>query len=225
MNKSHFKLDEEKPVTSITYKIYNKNNNQILQPELRFKARTKIERIFEEINKTSDRKLDKKVIDNQMREIQSRKMLKSQESSLRMKEKSNNENKQKAKQIDFFSHEDNNEIDIDDYLNKLSIQKTLEKKAKNSNINDKSSKLSNRNKESNQEAKQILEDLHHKTHFKAVSTIANYYRDRGISELTKIKKIFKNYYSQILFLRKERQKIEKLKGIYSFFLEMEFSMK
>jgi hypothetical protein len=167
---------------------FNSNNtlpyvskSTIIQQEMRYKARTDIERIFEEINKNSSRKLDKKILVNQMREIQSRKSIKSNESLLRMKER--NKEKEEKNSIDKdniekemnFLMEDYNEID--DYLNQLKLKKEEEKRKHNKK--DKFRKLNNYKTELNQEAKNILNEFHHKTHFKAVSTIANHYKDRG----------------------------------------------
>lgn len=148
---------------------------------MRFKARTDIERIYEEINKNSSRKLDKKILDNQMREIQSRKSVKSNESLLRNKERNKDKEENKSlenenieREASFFMENYN---EIDEYLNQLKLKKDEEKKKQKSK--DRFRKLNNYKTELNQEAKNILNEFHHKTHFKAVSTIANYYKDRG----------------------------------------------
>lgn len=158
------------------------NKSTIVQQEMRYKPRTDIERIFEEINKNSFRKLDKKILYNQMREIQSRKSFKSNESYLKNKERNKEKDDNKLfdkenveKDISFFMDNSN---EIDDYLNQLKLKKEEEKKKLNKK--DKFKKLNNYKTELNQEAKNILNEFHHKTHFKAVSTIANHYKDRSI---------------------------------------------
>lgn len=146
---------------------------------MRFKPRTDIERIFDEINKNSFRKLDKKILDNQMREIISRKSLHSNKSNESFsKNKDENKSFEKnnfEKELSFFN--DNND-DIEQYLNNLRRKKEEERRKQS---NDKEyRKLYNRKNELNQEAKKILNEFHHKTHFKAVSMIANHYKERGI---------------------------------------------
>jgi len=159
--------------------LFNENKSTIMQEEMRFKPRTDIERLIEHINKNTSRKLDTKILDHHMREIRSRTSKRSNQSisklNLNNKEENQfNENEYYEKEFSLFN-ECNNEID--DYLNKLKIQKQEENKKLNNK--EKYRKLNNRKIELNQEAKNILNEFHHKTHFKAVSTIANHYNDKG----------------------------------------------
>lgn len=160
----------------------NDGNQGKLQIEFRYKPRTDLERIFDEINKNSFRKLDKRILDNHMREIQSRKSHRSTDSFHKMNKNYNNkdDNRSFDNEGSFFNENHN---EIDEYLNDLRLKKEEEKKKMS---NDKIKKLYNRNKDLNQESKKILDELHHKTHFKAVSTIANHYKERGNFFILKI---------------------------------------
>lgn len=174
-------LMRDSPLNS-NHSLPYENKSTIIQQEMRFKPRTDIERIFEEINKNSSRALDKRILDSQMREIQSRKSGHSNESMFRIKDRNNEKDKNifpdkdnLDKEISFSKENFNGEIDA--YLNQLRLTKEEERRRKNDK--DKFKKLNNYKTELNQQAKNILNEFHHKTHFKAVSTIANYYKDRG----------------------------------------------
>jgi len=149
---------------------------------MRYKPRTDIERIFEELNKNSSRKLDQKILDNHIRKIESRKSVKSNESLLKIKERNNDkeENKSSDKNNNaekYMSSFDENYNEIDEYLNKLRLKKEEEKKKLH--VKDKFRKLNNHKTDLNKDAKYILKEFHHKTHFKAAKMIANYYNESG----------------------------------------------
>jgi hypothetical protein len=137
-----------------------------------------MERIFEEINRNSFRKLDKKILTNQMRDINSHKIIRSNKSD---ECPINNEDDCQSIEKNYFQNdssyfnEQNNEID--NYLNNLRKKKEEEKKNQSNHIEFR--KVYNRKVELNQNAKKILNDFHHKTHFKAVSMIANHHKDQG----------------------------------------------
>jgi len=110
-----------------------------------------------------------------MTEVQTRKKICSKENIIKDNEIKNQEkNKSNDKTIQnkcLMTNENQNEID--DFINNLRMKKDLEKKAAMQNDFTKKNKY----KELEQQSKILLKESSHKTHFKAVSMIANYYND------------------------------------------------
>jgi len=149
-----------------------------LHAEFRLKSRTNIEEIYEDdANKCANKKSNLELKDNQLREKQSKNIHKSQGNLIRNKENGKEESEKNTNEFDFI----NEENDINEYLNKVKLQKELEKKARDYKNKIKLTIINQKAKEINYEAKQNmnLEDFHRKTHFKGVSSIANYYREKG----------------------------------------------
>lgn len=153
---------------------FNNDKNKIIpigntmkQPEMRFKPRTDLERIFDEINKNSYRKIDKNIIEKQFKTIEM--------NSIR---KFNNENEHSINQgkDEIFDYKEagKNENNFKDELDHLENdkEKTEKKKAEI----DKKNKLLNKiqKKELNSQAKNLMKEFHNKTHFKGVSSMFNF---------------------------------------------------
>jgi hypothetical protein len=135
---------------------------QIKQPQMRFRARTDMERVFESINKNSFRKLDRKIINKQLKS---------------MSEPKKNENylHKHDQIIDYKDAQIDGESELDDfdYLglkieedhNALLLKMEIEKKMK---------LINSRKKELNSQAKFLIKEFHNKTHFKGVTTMVNF---------------------------------------------------
>ncbi len=138
----------------------NGSNATIKQPEMRYKPRTDLERIFDEINKNSFRKLDKNIIEKQLKTLEV-----------------NNFTTKK------FS-DDNDENEIPDYRDASRYDKPLEdldylvmnKETEESKgeIDRKIKNIKSRKQELNSEAKNLMKEFHNKTHFKGVSSMINF---------------------------------------------------
>jgi hypothetical protein len=120
-------------------------SQQILQPHMRYKARSDLERIWEEVNKNSYGRANKEIINNQFKMLEN-----------------NSVNTKKKK----------NKIEEDN------IAEEFMKENRHLNIkvidNDKKQKTREQiKKEMNVEAKNLMSELHVKTHFKAATSLAN----------------------------------------------------
>jgi hypothetical protein len=130
----------------------------IKQPEMRFKPRTDLERIFDEINKNSFRKLDKNIIEKQMKTLE-----------MNTTKKFN---------------EDNDENIIPDYKDAGRIDKTLdnfdyfamskETEESGAEVERKIKLQKSRKQELNSQAKDLMKEFHNKTHFKGVTSLFNF---------------------------------------------------
>jgi hypothetical protein len=117
------------------------DNLQILQPHMRYKARSDLERIWDSVNKTNLGRANKEIIENQFKIFDS-----------------NNKKKNKIED----EKKDDEFIDNKRHLNRNQIEP--EKKSKT---------REQIKKEMNVEAKNILSELHVKTHFKGATSFAN----------------------------------------------------
>lgn len=121
--------------------------NSIIQPQMRYKPRTDLERIYDSINTNSFGKANKKVVDKQLKEL-----------DLNIAKKNPSWKKP------------NEEFDeIFDF--KSILTKNKEETEENEKI--KNSAKKERKKDLNILAKNLMSDLHNKTHFKGTSVIAN----------------------------------------------------
>jgi len=154
---------EEKVKETSNDKIEDLNNSynkcMIKQPEMRFKPRTDLERIFDEINKNSFRKLDKNIIERQLKTLEINAT------------KKNNESENDSDEIPDYKDAAKMEEQYDDF-DYLGLDKqTEETKAE---IEKKMKYQISRKKELNSQAKNLMKELHNKTHFKGVTSMVNF---------------------------------------------------
>jgi hypothetical protein len=127
----------------------------VIQPQMRYKPRTDLERIYEEINKNSFGAVNKHIVDRQLKGL-----------DLNVARK--NEKLSKVNDLDDFDmigvHNNNKN-------NYESVSKELHNKEEEEKL--KKANKYKRKIDLNSEAKNFMKDLHNKTHFKAVSVIAN----------------------------------------------------
>jgi hypothetical protein len=153
----YYPKEEIKPI------LTKENENvKMQQPALRFKPRTDLERIFDEINKNSFRKIDKEIIDKQIRII----------------DKANINQKpliENSDEIPDYRDAPKDEEDYDDfdYLGLKLVNDPLEEK-KRLELEKKNKLLKSRKKDLNLNAKSLMKELHNKTHFKGVTSLVNY---------------------------------------------------
>jgi hypothetical protein len=146
----------------------NTNNNNdnynvnLQQPVLRFKPRTDLERIFEEINKNSFRTIDKNIIEKQIKNID-KVIIKNPI------EKSGGEIPDYNK-----AFKEEEEYDDFDYLGIKGIIDPKEEEIKKLEIEKKNKLLKSTKKNLNLNAKNLMKELHNKTHFKGVTSLVNY---------------------------------------------------
>lgn len=161
----------------IVSKGEKKETIKIKQPEMRYRARTDLERVLESINKNSFRKLDERRFKIQLKKNND--------------PKKENEPKKGDEVLDYKDAQKNGDDENDDfdYLgiqieedhNALLIKNALEKKKK---------LINSRRMELNAKAKFLIRDFHNKTHFKGVTTLVNLANYNGKINLgKKIKKI------------------------------------
>lgn len=138
----------------------NTSGNKVTmkQPEMRFKPRTDLERIFDEINKNSFRKLDKNIIEKQLRTLE-----------MNVTKKFNDD----FEEDEVPDYRDAAKFDkhFDDF-DYLAIDKeTEESKAE---IERKIKMQKTRKQELNSQAKNLMKEFHNKTHFKGVTSMVNF---------------------------------------------------
>jgi predicted N-acyltransferase len=127
---------------------------RLMQPEMRFKPRTDLERLYDEINKNSLGRVNRHLIDKQLREL---------DLIVTKKTKDENEEEHLEYKPDYmlmtkFSKADpTRDFSIDERDNSAKKEKKVEDKRKKMNV----------------EAKHVMSDLHNKTHFKGATEIAN----------------------------------------------------
>jgi len=132
-----FYLNHE--IDALNNSLYD--NLHILQPHMRYKARSDLERIWDSVNKTNLGRANKEIIENQFKIFES-----------------NNKKKNRIED----EKKDDDFIDNKRHLNV------------NQNEPEKKSKTREQiKKEMNVEAKNILSELHVKTHFKGATSLAN----------------------------------------------------
>jgi len=141
------------------------NGVTMKQPEMRFKPRTDLERIFEEINKNSFRKLDKNIIEKQLKTLE----------MINSTKKSNNESEQNNEIPDYKNAA---VFKMDEFFNDDISNKGEEKeKTEDNRIAEKEKKVKfekSRKKELNSQVKNLMKEFHNKTHFKGVSSMVNF---------------------------------------------------
>lgn len=143
-NKNFYFHDSDHLNNSSSYVDTKQNQSLggIVQPQMRFKPRTDLERIVESINKNSFGKADKQIVDKQLRGLDL--------------------NVTKVKKSTTIA-------DVPDYKefvthdNRHQSEAALEPHKRNRD---------SKKKEMNSEAKHLMKDLHMKTHFKGVTVIA-----------------------------------------------------
>ena len=130
----------------ITEKERQEHLKSIIQPKMRFKARTDLERIFDIINKNSFGKMNKNVLDTNLKnldpDIERKKVQK------KLKEEGN--------------------IDADN--NKLGVKLEKKKLKNNPNVIQVRNRMKTRYVD-NTGAKLLMKDLYNKTHLKAASSL------------------------------------------------------
>ena len=148
----NFYYNDEVSLNNSVEKSEEKNNNQfkststIIQPQMRYKPRTDLERIYESINKNSFGKADRTIIDKQLRDL-----------DLNVTKVNKNESRPSVP-----DYKDSG-INLDHGSVQNHKREHSPKKPKNKY----------KKKEINSEAKNLMKDLHFKTHFKGVTAIAN----------------------------------------------------
>lgn len=111
---------------------------------MRYKARSDLERIYDEVNKNSYGRANKEIIDNQFKMFEN--------NSVNLKKKNKNDEDCNAEEY----MKENRHLTINPKQNDKK-QKTREQLKKEMNV----------------EAKNLMSDLHVKTHFKAATSLAN----------------------------------------------------
>jgi len=128
------------------------NEGVIRQPEMRFKPRTDLERVYDEVNKLNMGRISKFVIDKQLRELDLNTVKRSNKNAMECLEFKNN--------LAMIDKMKNTRINTN--------ENELEKVDKNSK-----STIEDKKKKMNQDSKNMISELHEKTHFKGASEIAN----------------------------------------------------
>jgi len=135
-------------------------NVKIQQPVFRFKPRTDMERIFDEINRNSFRKIDKNIIDQQIKTID----------KILQKPQTENSN-------DIPDYRDapklEDEYDDFDYLGVKGHVDPKEER-KRLELEKKNKLIKSRKKDLNSNAKYLMKEFHNKTHFKGVTSLVNF---------------------------------------------------
>jgi hypothetical protein len=137
------------------------NNVNLQQPVLRFKPRTDMERIFDEINKNAFRTVDKNIIDKQIKNID-KIILKNPTEKFMEGIPDYKEASKEEEEYDDFDY-----LGINSIIDQKEEMKKLELERKNKLIKS-------RKKDLNSNAKNLMKELHNKTHFKGVSSLVNF---------------------------------------------------
>lgn len=135
------------------------NKATIKQPEMRFKPRTDLERIFDEINKNSFRKIDKNIIEKQLKTLE-----------MNITKKFNEENE--GDEIPDYKDAAKFDKPFDD-LDYLIMDKDTEE-INRAEAERKIKLLKTRKQELNSQAKNLMKEFHNKTHFKGVTSMINF---------------------------------------------------
>ena len=159
-----------------------KQNEKILQPIMRFKPRTDLERIFDSINLNYFGKMDREIVNEQLRRLDLIKILnKTKESSgeelnhlkerLKVNQQTLNFLIKEKNRIENSENIEENQEFLDNINDIIRINKGLKEKEKGL---EKVYVYNNPRKDlNNYLARNILEDYHKKTHFQAVSVYMN----------------------------------------------------
>lgn len=153
------------------YNDYNKKN-QFVQPNMRYKARTDLERIFETINRYNYGTVDKEIVENQLRSLE---LINSKQVPLKT---NNSHDEATEEEIEFddtkmeFSHrgskwetdKDSNISNKYKYKDKSAVSTKYDTNSKKRKI-----RIAKRKYVDNSCAKKVLGELHNKTHFKAAT--------------------------------------------------------
>jgi len=164
--------DKKHDISKIDDLNSSTNKTVIKQPEMRFKPRTDLERIFDEINKNSVRSLDKHIIEKQF---------KTRENIITKK----NHDAEIEEIPDYKDAPKEDEVNFN--LDPLGIDKELQEKMK-AETEKKMKLIKSRKKELNCQAKNIMKEFHNKTHFKGVSSIINFKSQTCKKNFKKMKK-------------------------------------
>jgi hypothetical protein len=127
---------------------------KILQPEMRYKPRTDLERIYDEISKNSVGRINRHVIDKQLKEL---------DLIVTKKTKDENEEEHLEYKPEYMLMTKISKVDP---TRDFSIDERDQSAKKDKKVEDKRKKM-------NVEAKNIMSELHNKTHFKGATEIAN----------------------------------------------------
>ena len=133
------------------------------QPVLRFKPRTDLERIFEEINKNSFRKVDKNIINEQIKTIDKvyqHKPVTDKDEDVFVDYKDATKGDEEYDDFDYLGIKNKN-------ADPLEERKRIQEEKKNE-------LLKSRKKDLNHNAKNFMKELHNKTHFKGVTSLVNF---------------------------------------------------
>jgi hypothetical protein len=145
---SEFKGTKRQTNTRIYY-----NDGTLIQPEMRYKPRTDLERIFDTINQNSFGKVSKLIIDKQLRNL-----------DLNYSKKRKNT-------------EEDEEMEDDGTVNIATVHAGQTQSANGADKHEKGDILNKTKKTKavniNSEAKNMMSELHHKTHFKGAAVIAS----------------------------------------------------
>ncbi len=161
------------------YKIIS--TPQYVQPFMRFKPRTDLERIYDSVNLNYYGSINRKIVDRQLKYLDLNNPMKIDEN--------NNVNSKSAKNLDEIQEAKEKNYIIDNYKNEENDNN--EKKISNKRILNYLPK-----KFINMDSKKIMQYFHYKTHFKAIQSLA-LSRD----------KIIKNYLSKKYFQPEHLEKI------------------
>jgi hypothetical protein len=146
----------------VTIKENKEFTAKIKQPEMRYKARTDMERVLEAINKNSFRKLDAKFLKRQLKNL--------------TKPKINETGVKKGDEVlDYKDAQKNGDSEIDDF-DYLGIQMEIDHNAQilKNEIEKKMKLINSRKMELNSQARFLIKEFNNKTHFKGVTTLVNF---------------------------------------------------
>jgi hypothetical protein len=129
-------------------------NEHVVQPRMRFKPRTDLERVFDEVNKNSFGRVDKNLIQKQLKKLDLNVVIQPKENEDEILDF------QTLQSLNKFNH------------TRSSILHRNEKNVDTSRKNEKKVDTHDKRRIMNQEAKNLMSDLHIKTHFKAAAAIA-----------------------------------------------------
>ena len=128
----------------------NKKENKFIQPQMRFKPRTDLERIYDSINSYSFGRINKDIINKQLK-------------SLDLNEPEVLETKTEEEEIDSFKDDHSKSFERESLKNQYGQReqnKVIQKKIKGRKHVD------------NSEAKNLMKEYHNKTHFKGATDVS-----------------------------------------------------
>lgn len=133
-----------------------------VQPKMRFKPRTDLERIIETVNTQSYGRIGKSILYKQLKDLELNIVKKTHinQENMELHELIKEKKKKKVKKIE--------EEEEEEEYNELNIPQITQEMTETNNKN----KLLNKRKKVNSDAKTMMSDLHLKTHFKAASVFS-----------------------------------------------------